>query len=172
MTGPSYQMIGKQCRLEKHSIYLRKVSYKRRDGGGGLTGFNLILSAAHSPASIIPLGPWAGQVLSGVMVLIISQGLVCASLSLLPPPSWQVTCVLSAQLLPAQASQWVSGRKSVKNGFLGSADADRSWIFYWNSNPNIPNWLLGSLLITSYSWGCQMLKYLSGLYPNSSKSKR
>ena len=80
MTGPSYQMIGKQCRLEKHSIYLRKVSYKRR-GGGGLTGFNLILSAAQSPASIIPLGPWAGQVLSGVMVLIISQGLVCASLS-------------------------------------------------------------------------------------------
>ena len=81
MTGPSYQMIGKQCGLEKHSIYLRKVSYKRRDGGGGLTGFNLILSGAQSSASIIPLGPWAGQVLSGVMVLIISQGLVCASLS-------------------------------------------------------------------------------------------
>ena len=81
-------MIGKQCRLEKDSIYLRKVSYNRRDnrrdgggGGGGLTGFNLILSAAQSSASIIPLGPWAGQVLSGVMVLIISLGLVCASLS-------------------------------------------------------------------------------------------
>ena len=143
MTGLSWQMIGKQCRLEKHSIYLRKVSYNRREGGG-LTWFNLILSAAQSWASIIPLGPWAGQVLSGVMVLIISQGLVCASppfpLSSLSSLSWLLTshlCVLSGTRQSISSVE----EKSVKNQFLGSADADRSWIFYWNSTPNTTGYL-------------------------------
>ena len=121
MTGLSWQMIGKQCRLEKHSIYLRKVSYNmrdnRRDGGGGLTGFNLILSAAQSSASIIPLGPWAGQVLSGVMVLIISQGLVCAS-----PLSSLLTPDKSLVFLSSQSSRAVNEsveENQLKMGSLG-----------------------------------------------------
>ena len=144
MTGPSYQMIGKQCRLEKHSIYLRKVSYKRKDGGGGgLTGFNLILSAAQSSASIIPLGPWAGQVLSGVMVLIISQGLVCASLS---PLSWLLTSHLCVITLVKESVE----ENQLKMGSLVRLTLTDHEFFIEILLLIYP--LLRSLLITSYSW--------------------
>ena len=57
-------MIGRQCGVEKHSIYLRKVCYLLQDE---LTGFNLILALARRSASIISVSPWlaeAVQVLS------------------------------------------------------------------------------------------------------------
>lgn len=132
---------------------------------GWLTGFNLILAAARRSASIISLGPWPAQqvqVSGGVWphgINHISRLGVC-----LTRPDKSLVFYEQGSS-PAGAGESMEGNQLKMVSSVRLTDHE----FFIEILILIPaTWQ--SINNEIQSSECQMLKYLSALYPNSSKS--